>query len=776
MRRTSLVTMWLLGAVLGYLAMGGGTPASGADAKAAPNLLVNGGFEMGRDPWRLDAAGKTEARFAIDETGAAAGRCCARITLGKVDDWGAQFGQEVEGLQQGQTYTFAVMAQSMAGPVKVQLQIEHRAPPYDRAAASDLLTVSKGDWTELHAMFKVEKSFPQGCFAYISCDQTGAEFRVDGFRLYRGDYVPFREAERAEMAAAAVHVFDTGKPSAAALTTESLATRAGWSDLPEDETKHAFAGDTVVMNDRLALVARRGAAGAELYARGPGGYRLRGALSPSADGASIRGVSIVENGPSQGTLDVACSTPAVQSLGIRYELSMGQPFVKTEPLQGTKALALSAPCSYLVLPDFFADDIVIDPADIKAAMAEIPCENFLLHLLPGGDSLLMTVATARDDDARITLGGQTPRRIDRSEIPFGDKGKIWVAAIEAPGVWHEKKVARWDAGKVLPLDWRAPFPAQWRVDWRQADSLTGSWEMAAQQKNGGFEKYGWFTWPDEIPAGRGRWNTVLGWYPYPCWIDLAGQGYLQPLKEKPVQFEGPAVVFPINRVRQTPLDRFTVVDLVRGTLGIGPCEYVLDLEGQGATMKGRATCATRDALKAIYGARQQKSRHDEILTILGEVEVFVKYIRSRIDQYQAFAADTLTWLEQERTQHPEAAAFIDQMETLTKAIQRNYQQRRELIKTPAYVLNLTDKFRKEVLDDNGADALKHCRSITEAIVVVGGNQDELVGESRMAVKVLRQRAALALAADPQAAPLARELRRRTQQVLRNAAVYEAPQH
>ena len=67
-----------------------------------------------------------------------------------------------------------------------------------------------------------------------------------------------------------------------------------------------------------------------------------------------------------------------------------------------------------------------------------------------------------------------------------------------------------------------------------------------------------------------------------------------------------------------------------------------------------------------------------------------------------------------------------------------------------------------------------CTKITHAIVVVGGNQDELVGECRLATRVLRQRAAMAMAVDPRAAEIAKEIRRRTQQVLRNATSYESP--
>ena len=120
-------------------------------------------------------------------------------------------------------------------------------------------------------------------------------------------------------------------------------------------------------------------------------------------------------------------------------------------------------------------------------------------------------------------------------------------------------------------------------------------------KSGEFLKYGWFGSPGTLPADRKRWTTVLGSFLYPCWLDQARRGHLQPLT-KPDRFEGPAVIYPIQRTKDTPLREFTVVDIVRATLGVGPCEYILDVEGQGTTMKGRATCATRDALGAIYSA------------------------------------------------------------------------------------------------------------------------------------------------------------------------------
>jgi len=761
-------------------------PARFAESAQQPrNLLANPGFELGRDGWQLDKAGKTNARFTIDKTEAFAGQFSALIAIEGVEEWGTQFGQTIEGGAVGKTYTFAVAAKASKAPVAVVLEIERRAKPWDRAARSDKVTLKTDAWTELHVTFKVEKPFPEGWFAYISCAQANAEYRLDACRLYEGEYVPYKEAARTEKLATAVSLFDTGALSKERYSGDAIAKKAGWTKLPEDTTEHKFKGDVVLLNGRLALVFRRGSAEADLYAHGSKGWHAAATLEPVPVGNlgfKLSSVAVVENSTSGVTVDVTYRYPLGKTFALRYELADGQAFVRTEvreePAPGFRMVA---PCRYIVLPDFFADDMVIDAheipfrKDILQEIAEVPSENFLLHLLPGGDSIVMTVSNSREVDARIALGGENPNRfIWSSEVYYGKDKQIWVAVLEGPGIWHEKPVAKEDAGKIIPLDWKSPYPALWRVDWRRTDKVASSWEMLTQLGNGEFEKHGWFGSPSRMPADRNRWTTVLGSFKYPCWIDNAGQGHLQPLKNRAVMFDGPAVIYPINRVAGTPLSEFTVVDIMRATLGVGPCEYILDVEGQGQSYKGRATCGTRDLLKGIYASKQQKQKRAEVERALADVVIFVKHIRGRIEQYVAFGHDMLSYLESQKKAHPELAEFLGEMATLTRAIDARFENRKTEIKTPQYVIDLTEKFRATLLDYEGDDALAKCREITEAIVVVGGNQDELVGECRMAVRILRQRAGMAVAAEPRAAEIAREIRRRTQLVLRNATSYEAP--
>ena len=429
------------------------------------------------------------------------------------------------------------------------------------------------------------------------------------------------------------------------------------------------------------------------------------------------------------------------------------------------------------MPDFFADDIVADAAELPVADAELPSDNIVLHLLPDRAAMLMTVVKANDEDVRIAVAGEGENReIRHSETRYGKDGKIWIGVLARPEIWHMKEVAAAETGQVIRLDWAAPFPAQWRTDWRRQEGLTESWEMLNERADGQFVRFGFYGGPETVPANRERWTTVLGQFKYPCWLDQGGQGWLQPLKHPALRLVGPAVIYPISRAPATALDAFTVVDILRNTLGIGPCEYVLDVEGQQSQYKGRATCAVRDALNPIYAQNQQGNQRAEVEKILRELMVFVRHIRGRIESYVAFGHDTLQYLAEQKQAHPELAERLANLETTARSIDRRFEARSAEIKTPEDVAVMVEEFRKTVLDYQGDDALAKCKRFTEAWVKVGGNQDELAGECRWAAKMLRQQAGLLMATDPRLADIAKEIRRRCQVVLRNPAAHEGARH
>jgi hypothetical protein len=604
-----------------------------------------------------------------------------------------------------------------------------------------------------------------------------------------------------------LEVWDTGQPSPKALATTDLDSKTGWKRIPPSEKHDSFQGDAVITNGRILAVLRRKSPAVEIYsasnlkvgredsAHPTGAVRLRLQLlkSDKESSAQLEEISLVENAKGAVMLEASYLTANKEPITARFRIKRGEDLIQVEPGANAAKLNVECPSRYVVLPDFFADDIFIDARSVAPDSMELPSENFVLHLaapspLPlspggrgrgeGGEAIVMCAFENRQHDVKVALAGKGDERVVVGSVIDFEGKKIWVDLLKAPQVWHTLNLKAEDTGKTLPLEWKMPFPAQWRVDFTQANGLSDSWEMLLQADKGeGYVKPTWLgAGEDHLGTNRKRWNTVLGWYPYPCWSDLRGHGYLQPIESKALQFQGPVVIYPINRVKQTPLDVYTVVDVMRNTLGVGPCEYILDLEGQKAEYKGRATCSCRDELAAIYEKNRQKQERAKIDKILDDGLIFVKHIRGRITRYVEFGHKMREYLAEQQKAHPELSKVLDELDKIAGAIDARVAARADEIKTPAYVAAMNEDFRKKIRDDDGPNALANCKKYSEALVEIGGNQDELAGECRWVVKSLRQKAGMLLAQDPRLVDIAAEIRSRTQVALRNPANHEGAHH
>jgi hypothetical protein len=581
-------------------------------------------------------------------------------------------------------------------------------------------------------------------------------------------------------------VYDTGSAADAPIPADRMAARREWDKIEEGDTAHAFLGDTVIMNDKLALAVRQTGVGIELYARQGNSFHPQAVLYPLGGGEIVRlsDVALQNNAPDSVVLDAEYATQSGGVSGIRCELNLGQVSVKTEALGATKGVRVGAPSRFVVLPDFFADDIVIDARDIGANTAELPSENFLMHMIGEGNGVVLTVWDNREQEVQVNLSGSLKQRsIDSSEITYGDGGAAWVAVLYDKGIWHEREISLDEKDKILPLKWQAPFPALWRVNWERSDGMTDSWEMLTEVSPGKFKKHGLFeenenSWTIEDWWGSGERTRIaagLGRFSYPCWVGVNGQGFLQPLKEA-VEFKGSAIIYPLNRLSATPLDKYTLVDVVRTSLGVGPCQYILDVEGQQEVAAGWPTCTVQDVLDEIYEKNQQAQERAEVEQAIKNVVDFITIIRKRIDAYETFGKEMQTYLTEAKGQYPTHAEFLDKLLGVTRQIDEHIAAQRESIKSIEFAKQLADEFRAEVLNDTSPGAVEKCKKYTSQWVDIGGSQDELVAECRMFVRVLRQRAGMALAQDPSLGPIVDEIRKRTQEMLRAPVNYEAARH
>jgi hypothetical protein len=610
-----------------------------------------------------------------------------------------------------------------------------------------------------------------------------------------------------------VAAWDSGSASPERLELPSPA--ATWKKI---DAGAAVDGDLVVLTGKLLAVARKQGFGLELYSMRSGKPVYRSTLQLAS--TPLEKIQLAESGRGGAAVELSWKGSSA-----RFRLPKGELFVETQALAGDAPLRIDCSGRFVLLPDFFADDILVDARRLPLDRVELPSENFVLHFTGEHDAIVMGVFENRDQDVRVTLSGKDQARtISGSEIAFGQKGrKIWVSVLEGPGIWHSVDVGPGDKKKVLPLEWTMPFVAQWRVNFTRKDDLTDSWDLLLPAPDGGFIKPSWINQDGKIsdpsktasgevdpdaykPGGpasdrlgpdRQRWTTVLGRVSYPCWTDAQKKGFLQPLDHKKLLFSGPVLIYPMNRLAETPVEWYTPVDIVRNTLGVGPCQYLLDVEGQKQEHVGRATCHVRTLLQATYGTGEQKAKRKEIETYLGDGLDFVTHIRKRVLSYVDFGHELRAYLVAQRDAHPDAKEAIESLEAIAKEIDARVEghmdamrknprlapfaaevaARNEETTPPALAAALNRQFLKTLLDYEGADWKDRLKKeYTDPLTAIGGAQDEMVGECRWVVKALRQKAGILLATDPKIAPVAVEVRVRTQKILRGGAAYEGARH
>jgi hypothetical protein len=227
------------------------------------------------------------------------------------------------------------------------------------------------------------------------------------------------------------------------------------------------------------------------------------------------------------------------------------------------------------------------------------------------------------------------------------------------------------------------------------------------------------------------------------------------------------VTYPIDRDSETPTEQAAVTDLMRGSLGGGPCEYIMDTAGAGVSDKGIFTCAVDAMIPALFSGGLQKEERVMIDRMLQESQTFVKAIGDRINVYVDLRSDLLKYLAEQKKVHPELADFIGRLEKQTNAMHG------QKVDKSAVVARLVDQIKAEAMSDSprrdiGALTVEEGNGIASH----GGWQDDVVARCRNSVKIVRQIATIEMAINPKSAEVAREVRKRTQLALRGALGHE----
>ncbi|KPK64633.1 MAG: hypothetical protein AMK73_04570, partial [Planctomycetes bacterium SM23_32] len=446
-------------------------------------------------------------------------------------------------------------------------------------------------------------------------------------------------------------------------------------------------------------------------------------------------VRIVENELSGATVEAVFAPASAPASGaaavVRFRLTTGEAILTAVPGQGVEKLDVRARASYVVVPDFFADDAVYAARALGGQRVGLPVENSFLALLEGEDSLLMCIwrSNERAVDATCTAVGPGPAASCQLRCTGGEE--VWLALLEEPGIWHAESLAGTEPEGSITLQWQPPFPAKWR------GSFVGERGTAVSRD---------FGEPNEETMRAAPWG---------CWFTDEGAVVRPP---GPEEAEADLlVIYPLDRSRSTPLTTFCPIDVMRNTLGVGPCQYVLAVEGLGAEADPTPAEVTQWVERLLLHKRAERQA-DAVRERLAQMTAHLGHVLARIEAYDAFAAEV-----EHLCTEAAASEGAEGPRRVARDLRRAIARGREHMGTPAEAAALADAMAALI---GREDAHVKSQPLGEKLRGIGAAQDATLARCRMAARRMREIARTAPGREPGAAGLAAEVQARAEAMLR----------
>ncbi len=494
-----------------------------------------------------------------------------------------------------------------------------------------------------------------------------------------------------------------------------LAGARTWRLIPAERKDHAFAGDVIALNDRVALLASPKTGAVRVAAVTKDALAPRAAVEFEPAGGRVESVRIEENSPAACTLELRFA--GASSPRVRLRVTAGQPYVAVEPLAGLRGVRVVLQPRFLIVPDFFGEDLAYPAGVALKSPTRLPTENMLLGLLDDGRSLAFCVWP--DRRARVTA---RPAAGGACAVEFaGPFGRaLWIALLEGPRLWRAAALDPKAAGPVA-VDWTPPFEAKWRADFLGAGPVAQSAALASG--------------PGAACCVQGGQTRVRAPARHPFW-------------GRPVE-ASQVVFYPIDRTRATPLTEFCLTDIVRDTLGSGPCKYVLELEGIDAEASPTPTYATQWI--------ERQFRHRRGGRVRGQMEERLRAMQRHLDEVEsrlrAYAALARCVREALRRAGLASSPAGEDLLALCGVIERTAKER----SAGAWRTRVQELSNQLLALCGQRDARKRCKPLCAALRDAEAEQNRAIARCRLAARLMRVQAEALAAGDKRWAAVLRAL-------------------
>ena len=550
-----------------------------------------------------------------------------------------------------------------------------------------------------------------------------------------------------------LQIWDTLSPF---LDQINVRDKTGWEVVPAGTgRKYSPKGDIVVENEYLTAVFSSKRGKVIIHSKSNSKNRMEFIpLQLKGKSANITSCKILQNTDDRATVEVYFSAKKM-NLSAIFSFSKKR-IIGVKPAKNMKGISLLSPIEFAVVSGFIGGDLVFDPGAYSSIETlYILSENLFLGLLRGKDGMLVITWPEGKQELRLIPDKKSKDRLFES-VDFKNDGKnIYLAILDAPGIWHKEELKSSYMEKDVAIDWIRPFPAKW-ITQLYEDEVKTTYRFRESKR-------------------KSFWRGGVGTYTYPVWFK--GENAFYHLGKK-IPPKGESLVYFVERSKNTPSSVSTPADILKQTLDSQTYERVLDYEGRKQKSDSRpnpsvgaATCGVTDKLKSIFEAGKEEENKEYIRGGTEDMLYHLTILTERVYEYQDFAHEMIGYLTLMKKDKTEVKPFLDKMENITKEIISAYHHQKENIKTLEYAEELAKKtvaLSRKKSSDNLPAFLKLKQNWTG----MGGSLEGLNRKLHTTVRKLCMEAGYSAAKQEAAVEIAEEIRRRTKKLLRNPNSYE----
>jgi hypothetical protein len=527
-----------------------------------------------------------------------------------------------------------------------------------------------------------------------------------------------------------------------------------WETIPPGKLPYATGRAPVLVSASLVAAIDDQKGVIAVYARHGGRLVQRGEVS--LEGASRFAEYRLVRDAGQDRLGVEIQSAPGRVLAT---LSLAPDGILEFRPQGAEGLFVGARLKYGIVPSFVGADLVYAAQGEASAVRPppkqccIPSMNLLVGLIEGGDSMMVGVWPPGSQVASLRVSRQgSDKGFEGLSLQTAGRS-FYLAFVEKPGLWHAEPLRPDYIEKDTAIGWRRPFEAKW----------IGRFYVASEEMHYPF----YFRYERTKLWGR----FVRGWFTWPVWFD--GQKTVIHF-EKQFPPRGELLIYFLESQPQRPVTGvLSPVEVMERALGKAEAARLLDFDGvqERVLLEHRnAVCAMTNTVQQWLNEGREAQHKAQIERYCDDVADFIRMIRQRIEEFDAFAARTKDFLRARATADPalaDMAAGLEEILDQMQKIRRNDMPRESLDE----VRRWTDQMKK-LATGTGPGRNKKYEPLGAKCRSVAGTQDDMARALGILGVVLVEEAGKQGAASPAHAKLAEEVIARTRQVLRKPTWWE----